>query len=644
MEAASSDENEEAVEHVWQSREVQWSAASGVLLAVGFAVETLTHYEGLAVAIWIAATAAGIRYFAAEAIEELWSEREIGIELLMTVAAVTAGLLGLWEEAAMLAFLYSISEALEEFTEDRTRGAIRALMDLAPKRVQLIDSTGNQTEIALEDLAVDDRFLVRPGESVATDGTVVDGDSAVDESAVTGESVPIAKHPGDRVFAGTLNTTGALVVTATATAADNTLAKIVELVTEAQEQKGRTEQFMTRFSRRYSPAVLALGIAVAIGWGLIGGDWNEALIRAATVIVAAAPCALVISVPVTYVAAMGRGGRSGILIKGGIHLEELAQVNVMALDKTGTITQGRPQLDRITTAADTDDDRALALAAAIEQRSEHPLARAVLAAASERGVTIPAIEDFASLPGAGAQAVIAGTTYTIGSPALMRERSLDLAAFDADIAQMQDAGATAIVLADTAHVVAVLAVADTIRPAAAAAIAELHDIGVTSVVMLTGDNERTAAAVAAEVGIDDYHANLKPQDKVDAIKTLTGTGGRVAMVGDGVNDAPALATASVGIAMGAAGSDAALETADVALMSDDIAKLPEAIALGRRTRTVVRQNLVLSLVILAVLVPGALFGLLSLPAAVIAHEASELIVITNGARLARNKTGRRTAQ
>jgi Cd2+/Zn2+-exporting ATPase len=637
MNATSVEETEEAVEHVWQSREVQWSAASGVLLAVGFLVEVLTDYEGLAVGIWIAATAAGIRFFAWEAIEELWSEREVGIELLMTVAALTAGVLGLWEEAAMLAFLYSISEALEEFTEDRTRGAIRALMDLAPKRVRRIDDTGAQTEIALEDLRVDDRFLVRPGESVATDGIVVDGDSSVDESAVTGESVPVDKHPGDRVFAGTLNAEGALVVTATATAADNTLAKIVQLVTDAQQQKGKTEQFMTRFSRRYSPAVLALGIAVAVVGGLIGGDWNEALIRAATVIVAAAPCALVISVPVTYIAAMGRGGRSGILIKGGIHLEELAQVDVMALDKTGTITQGRPQLDRLVTATGVGDDEALRLAAAIEQRSEHPLARAVLAAAKDRDLNIPALEAFTSLPGAGAEATVGGAAYTIGSPALMRDRGLDLAGLDSDIVRMQDDGATAIVLADTEQVLAVLAVADTIRPAATAAIAELHHIGIGTVAMLTGDNERTAAAVAAQVGIDEFHANLKPQDKVDAIRTLSGTHGRVAMVGDGVNDAPALATASVGIAMGAAGSDAAIETADVALMSDDIAKLPEAIRLGRRTRRVVRQNLVLSLLILAVLVPGALFGLLTLPVAVIAHELSELAVITNGARLARKK-------
>jgi Cd2+/Zn2+-exporting ATPase len=635
-------ENDEATERIWQNREVQWSAASGLLVVIGFIVELLLHNERAATAIWVLATIAGVRFFAREALEELWREREIGIELLMTVATVTAGFLGLWEEAAMLAFLYSISEALEEFTEDRTRGAIRALMDLAPRRVQRLDGDGNQTEIASEDLVLGDRFLVRPGESIATDGTVMDGASNVNEAAVTGESVPVAKEVGSRVFAGTLNAEGALVVEATATAADNTLAKIVQLVTEAQEQKGRSEQFMTRFSRRYSPAVLALGAVVGVVIGVASGDWNEGLIRGATVLVAAAPCALVISIPVTYIAAMGRGGRRGILIKGGIHLEELAKIRVMALDKTGTITEGKPRLERIETIQGVDPDEALQLAAAIEQRSEHPLARAVLDEARQRGLSIPAIESFTSLTGAGAEATMDGTRYVIGSPALMQQRNLSTDGLQSVIAEMQDNGATAILLADHKQVLAVLAVADTVRVGAEAAIRDLHRIGVAKVVMLTGDNQRTAAAVARRVGLDDYRADLKPEDKVKEVRALTASDGLVGMVGDGVNDAPALAAASVGIAMGAAGSDAALETADVALMSDDIGKLAEAVQLGRRTRTVVRQNLTLSLAILVVLVPGALFGLLSLPVAVIAHEVSELVVIANGARMAKGSSKERS--
>lgn len=633
MNTTHDDDDDEAVEHVWQSRPVRWSAAAGLLTAVGFAIEHWADADPVATALFVAATLCGVRFFALEAIRALWREREVGIELLMTVAAFTAGALGMWEEAAMLAFLYSISEALEEFTEDRTRGAIRALMDLAPKRVQLIDADGRQTEIDLEDLHVGQRFLVRPGESVATDGTVIEGTSSVNEAAITGEAMPISKQPSSKVFAGTLNEQGALVIEATASASDNTLAKIVELVTEAQEQKGSGEQFMTRFSRRYSPAVLLLGIVIAVVGGL-AGDWNEALIRAATVLVAAAPCALVISIPVTYVAAMGRGSRRGILIKGGIHLEELAKIRVVALDKTGTITAGAPRLAD-SHASGVSDDELLRIAAAIEQRSEHPLAQAIVTAASERSVEVPTVSHFNSLPGAGAEATIDGHTYTIGSPALMEARGLELGDLEQKVQTMQDDGATAVLVADGDRILGALGIADTIRPTASDMITRLHDIGVERVVMLTGDNKRTAAAVARQVGLDDFRANLKPADKAREIAAMQAETGHVAMVGDGVNDAPALAAAEVGIAMGAAGSDVALETADVALMADDLSKLPEALELGRRTRAVVRQNLGLSMAILVVLVPGALLGWLSLPIAVLAHELTELVVILNGARMAR---------
>jgi len=628
------DDDEEAVEHVWQSRPVRWSAAAGLLTAIGFIVEHFTSADPVATALFVVATLCGIRFFALEALEEFWKEREVGIELLMTVAALTAGGLGLWEEAAMLAFLYSISEALEEFTEDRTRGAIRALMDLAPKRVQRIDDAGNQTEIGIEELEIGQRFLVRPGESIATDGTVVEGTSNVNEAAITGEALPIAKQPESKVFAGTLNEQGALVIEATASSEDNTLAKIVQLVTEAQEQKGVGEQFMTRFARRYSPAVLGAGVLIAAVGGL-AGNWSDALERAATVLVAAAPCALVISIPVTYVAAMGRGSRRGILIKGGIHLEELAKVQVVALDKTGTITAGTPQVSAVSPTNDLTESQLLGLAAAIEQRSEHPLAQAIVTAARDQSIEVPQVADFNSLPGAGAQASIDGRNYVIGSPALMTARGLALEGLESTVQQLQDDGATAVLLADDKRVLGAIGVADTIRPTATETIRRLHQIGVKQVVMLTGDNRRTAAAVAQQVGVDDFRADLHPADKAREIARMQKETGHVAMVGDGVNDAPALAAAEVGIAMGAAGSDVALETADVALMADDLSKLPEALELGRRTRKVVRQNLALSMLILAVLVPGALFGVLSLPVAVLAHELTELAVILNGARMAR---------
>ena len=634
VDGSGADEAEEAPKHLWDSREVRWSALSGVLLAVGFAVDHLGVDGAAVIAIYVASTVAGLRFFAVEAVSELIEERVVGIELLMTVAALVAGVLGLWEEAAALAFLYSISESLEEFTEDRTRGAIRALMDLAPKRViRLVD--GREEEIDLDALVVGDRFLVRPGQGVATDGRVLEGSSAVNEAAVTGESVPVEKQIGDGVFAGTLNTTGALEIEATATAADNTLAKIVHLVTEAQEEKGRGEQFMSRFARRYSPAVLVTGAAVAVIGGLATGDWSNWAERAATVIVAAAPCALVIAIPVSYVAAIGNASRKGILIKGGIYLEELAQLGVLALDKTGTITQGTPRLVEVEPAPGRDRDEVVALAAGVEARSEHPLARAIVAGAEESDVVVAPVEGFESLTGAGARGRVGGHEVLVASPGHIRDAGVALDGLAETVPRLQSAGQTAVVVVVDGEAWGVLGIADTIRPQARDAIADLHRVGVERLVMLTGDNETTARTIADSVGIDEVRADLSPEDKSRIIGELVASDGHVGMVGDGVNDAPALAAASVGITMGTAGSDVALETADVALMADDLSKLTEALRIGRRTRAIVRQNIVLSLIILAVLVPGALIGRFSLPVAVLAHELSELFVIANGLRLAR---------
>ena len=628
------EQEEEAPEHLWQSREVRWSALSGLLLAVGFVADRLGAGHPAVNVIYVAATLAGVRFFALEALEELREKREVGIELLMTVAALVAGGLGLWGEAATLAFLYSISEALEEFTEDRTRGAIRALMDLAPKRVIRLRD-GREEEVGLDELVVGDRFLVRPGQAVATDGTVVEGGSAINQAAVTGESVPVEKAVGDKVFAGTLNTTGALVVEATATAADNTLAKIVHLVTEAQEEKGRGEQFMARFARRYSPAVLLVGAAVAVIGGLATGDWSTWAQRAATVLVAAAPCALVISIPVSYVAAIGNASRKGILIKGGIYLEELAQIRVLALDKTGTITRGRPQVVDVEPAAGRAADDVVRLAAAVEARSEHPLAGAVVGYARDAGFDVPPAEDFEALTGAGARARVDGHDVVVGSPSHMQRAGVDLGRLASVVPKLQEAGRTAVVVAVDDQAWGLLGIADVVRPQARDAIADLHQVGLERLVMLTGDNQITATAIAREVGVDEIRADLAPADKSRIVGELAAAYGHVGMVGDGVNDAPALAAASVGIAMGSAGSDVALETADVALMADDLSKLTEALRIGRRTRTIVRQNVALGLLILVVLVPGSLVGVFTLPIAVLAHELSELVVIGNGLRLAR---------
>ena len=625
----------EVAKPMWESREVRWSAASGILLAIGFLAGPAGATGSVTSGIYVVGTVVGLRFFALEGFEVLIRHKVVGIELLMAVAAVTAGVLGLWGEAATLAFLYSISEALEEFTEDRTRNAIRALMDLAPKRVTRLASNGEEEIVELDQIDVGDRFLVRPGQGVATDGVVDEGNSAVDESAVTGESIPVEKGPGDQVFAGTLNASGALVVTASATSVDNTLAKIVQLVTEAQQQKGHSERFMRRFSRRYSPAVLVAGVLVAIIGGALTGDWETWAVRAATVIVAAAPCALVISIPVTYVAAMGSAGRRGVLIKGGVHLEELAAMRVLALDKTGTLTRAQPTVTEIHPVADIDERQLVAVAAGVERRSEHPLALAISRYAHSVGVDLPEVSAFRSLVGAGAEATINGTDYVVGSARLMEERRIDLGDISRVVEALQAQGDTAVVIADAERVLGVVGISDSVRPDAAEAMLQLRSVGIERLVMLTGDNSRTAAAVADQVGINDYFAELRPEDKSETVAALKLAYGNVGMVGDGINDTPALAAASVGIAMGAAGSDVALETADVVLMADDLRKLVDAVEIGRRTRRVVRQNLVMSAMILAVLVPGALVGWFTLPVAVLAHELSELVVIGNGIRVAR---------
>ena len=624
-----------SVERPWESRPVRWSASAGVLLALGFVATVAGVSATVSTVVYIVATVVGARFFAAEAVEELLEEHEIGIELLMTAAILVAGLVGEWGEAAALAFLYSISEALEEFTEDRTRAAIRKLLDLAPRRVTRLRADGTEEEVDLDELEVGDRFVVRPGQNVATDGVVEEGRTAIDESAVTGESVPVEKQPGDRVFAGTSNAHGALVVEATATAANNTLAKVVELVSEAQASKGRGERFMERFARVYSPVVLGVGALIAVAGGAVTGEWSVWLLRAATVLVAAAPCALVISIPVTYVAAIGNASRKGVLIKGGVYLEELGRLRAVAMDKTGTLTRGQPKVVDVRPTGGRSVGEVLAVAAAVERRSEHPLARAVVAAADERGVDAPGADGLEATTGGGAHATVKGTRHAIGSPAFIEGQGHDLAAVAADVETLEAQGNTVIVLADERNVLGVLAIADTVRDQSARAVAELHQLGVEHVVMLTGDNPRTAQAIAGQVGIDEVGASLSPEDKARYVQRLIERYDHVAMVGDGINDAPPLATASVGIAMGTAGSDIAIETADVALMADDLDKLTEALRVGQRTRRVVRQNLVLSFVILSILVPGALIGLIGLPLAVLAHELSELAVILNGTRMAR---------
>ena len=626
----------------WRNPKVIASVVSGVLLLIGYVLSAFGVPAGVSAGCYVAAILIGGYYFGKEAIEDLVFKREVGIELLMSTAAVVAALLGELGEAAMLVFLYSISEAAEGYTEEKTRSAIRALMDLTPKHA-LVRRDGRESEIPVEELQVDDVFIVKPGQAIATDGEVAIGSSSVNQAPVTGESVPVEKQPGDAVFAGTINGEGALEIRATKTAADNTIARIIQMVEEAQEKKGKSQRFVERFGTRYSPAVLLAGVLVAILPPLLGGGlWSVWITRATVFIVAAAPCALAISIPITLVATLGTAARQGVLIKGGLYVEELARVRVVALDKTGTITRGEPEVTDVAPFRDGPESyaestiRLIAVAAGLEGLSQHPLAKAVIRYAEQQRIAPVEIADFRSMTGAGATASWNGTKIYVGSPDLFQTTlHLDLTRFNTQIQLLQQQGKTVILVGNEKQVWGLIAIADTIRANAVQAIRALHSIGIEKVVMLTGDNKRTAEAIARQTGIDEVYSDLKPEDKSIKVRELAQRYGHVAMVGDGVNDAPALAEATVGVAMGAAGTDVALETADVALMGDDLEKLVYGLRLARRNQAVVRQNLGLSALVISVLVIGAVSGLLSLPVAVLGHEVSEFIVIGSGLRMFR---------
>jgi len=606
---------------------------AGLLLLAGIVLELIDAPQALAIAAFVAAIPIGAWFFAQEGWEEFIEEREIGIEALMLLAAAGCIVFGLWEEAAALVFLYSLAEAIEELTFTRTRSAIRELLDLAPKQARRLTG-GREETIDADQLRVGDVIVVRPGEALPTDGVILEGSSTFNEAPVTGESVPVEKGPGQQVFAGTVNGQRAVEVKVTRPYADNTLQRIVRLVEQAQSQKSRAQRFVDRFATRYSPAVLLAAVLVAVIGGLVDGDWTEWALRGVIVLVAGAPCALVMSVPVAAAAAISRAGRDGILVKGGLQLEALGRIQAVAFDKTGTLTKGTPEVTDVIPLNGYDRHQALALAAAVEARSEHPLAQAIVTRAREEGIEPAAAQQFEALVGHGAIAQVDGTEVWVGSPELVAQRAA-AGELPADVGRLQDEGKTVVFVGQDDRLLALVALRDEPRPEAARAIAELRRLGVKHISMLTGDSQRTARAIAAQLGLDAHYAELKPEDKVTQIRRLHDEHGAVAMVGDGINDAPALAAADVGIAMGTAGTDAAIEAADVALMADDITKVAQALSLGRRATRISRQNLLFSVVLLAVLIPSAIAGVLTVVVAVAVHEVSELLAVGNGLRAAK---------
>jgi Cd2+/Zn2+-exporting ATPase len=607
-------------------------------------------------ALYLIAYLSGGFYSVQEAWETL-KQRQFDVNFLMIIAAAGAALVGQPKEGAVLMFLFSLSNTLETYAMGRTHASVRALLDMTPKEAEVYRG-GKLVRVPVEELAVGEVVLVRPGAQIPADGLVVSGESAVNEASITGESMPVEKRAGLRAFAGTLNGQGALEVRVTTAVQDSTLARIVQVVREAREQKAASQDFTDRvIGQYYAYAVVGITLlAILIPLAFLGWDLKTTLYRAMTLMVVASPCALVISIPATLLSALASAARNGVLFKGGAHLEAAARIKVVAFDKTGTLTTGRPgvvavipvggpgrlpaSLPCLACHSRPHDDqlgdltpeqlRLLAVAAAIEQFSEHPLARAVLKGAQERGIEVPEAANFEALTGAGATATVCDRPLRIGRPTLFKQLTPDV---QIEIEAQERQGRTVVVLGQGEQAWGLIAIADTVRSEAAAAVARLKQTGVERVVLLTGDNHNVAEVLGTALGVDEIRAELLPHQKVEAIKELQQRYGPVAMVGDGVNDAPALVTAALGVAMGAAGTDVALESADVLLMADDLARLPRALRLARRARVVVRQNLAFAFGVMATLMLLSILGSVPLPLGVVGHEGSTLLVVANGLRL-----------
>ncbi|WP_031068360.1 heavy metal translocating P-type ATPase [Streptomyces sp. NRRL WC-3742] len=575
-------------------------------------------------------------------------EKTLDVDLLMIVAALGAAAVGQVMDGALLIVIFATSGALEALATARTADSVRGLLDLAPATATRLLPGGAEETVATAALAVGDTVLVRPGERIGADGRVADGASEVDQATITGEPLPVAKQPGDEVFAGTLNGTGALRVTVERDASDSVIARIVRMVEEASETKAPTQLFIEKVEQRYSLGMVAATLAVFAVPLAFGAALTGSLLRAMTFMIVASPCAVVLATMPPLLSAIANAGRHGVLVKSAVVMERLGQVDAVALDKTGTLTEGTPRLTDLRPLAGsglTEDDL-LTLAAAAEHPSEHPIARAVVDAARTRGLTLPPAEDFASTPGAGITAAAGGRILALGAPARMISGRTDPASAYAAVlaAELEEAGRTAVLVEADGVPVGVLGIADRLRPDAASTVTALTALTGRTPVLVTGDNPRAAARLAAEVGITDVRAALLPQDKVAAVREQEAAGRRTLVIGDGVNDAPALAAAHTGIAMGRAGSDLALETADAVVVRDELATVPAVVALSRRARSLVVQNLVIASVFISVLVVWDLVATLPLPLGVLGHEGSTVIVGLNGLRLLREAAWTRARQ
>jgi len=626
--------------------------ASGVLILAGFTAHAVLHgdffhallgtggeahrYPLPSILLFAAASVAGSWFIAPKAWAAARRVRP-DMNLLMTVAVIGAMAVGEWLEAATVAFLFSLSLLLESWSVGRARRAIKSLLDVTPPTARYIcPHDGDVMERPVGQIDVGVTVLVRPGERLPLDGVVTKGSTAVNQAPITGESVPVLKEPGDEVWAGTINETGVIEFRVTRAAEDTALSRIIRMVEEAQSRRAPSEQWVEKFARYYTPAMMLLAVLVALVPPLLfDGAWGAWFYEALVLLVIACPCALVISTPVSIVSALSAAAKAGVLVKGGAFLEAAASLKVIALDKTGTVTRGHPEIQRLLPLNGHTEIELLERASALETHSDHPLAQAILRYATARQVSVPAAEGFRIFKGKGAEGLIGGQLFWLGSHRLLHEKGMETPEVHQQIEGMEDLGHSVVVIGNENHVCGLISIADTIRAEASAAIRQMKSLGVAHIVMLTGDNAGTAQAVARAVAISDVRAELLPEDKLHAVEGFVRDVGPTAMIGDGINDAPALAAATLGIAMGAAGSDAAIETADIALMSDDLSKIPWLIAHAQRTLRVIRQNIFFALGVKAVFMVLTLLNMGTLWMAIAADMGASIIVILNALRLLR---------
>ncbi len=636
FEAVLADQPSRKKNTFWQRQGVFiLTLTSGLFVATGLVLSYFHVPETFTIPIYVVAILSGGYRVARKGIQEA-RHLSLGMNFLMTIAVAGAVIIGEWSEGAMVVFLFSLAQWLEARSMDRARRSIQSLMEITPNIALVKTEQGVQT-LPVEEITPGQRIIIKPGERIPLDGRVIEGASYVDQSPITGESAPVKKSAGEEVFAGTINQQGTLEVQVERQFQDTTLARIIHLVEEAQAQKAPTQRFVEKFARFYTPAVVVLAMLLTLVPPLLfGAPFEVWFYRALVLLVIACPCALVISTPVTIVSGLTNAARNGILIKGGAYLEDFEHIRVMAFDKTGTLTLGKPRVEQVIPVNHTTEPELLAIAASIEARSEHPIARAIVEYADSRNIPAEPITAFQALTGKGARAVLNGETYYVGNHRLFEENGWCDEQIHPHLEKFRSRHHTVVIVGNRKQILGVISIADAPRPDAPLAIADLKRAGIRKTVMLTGDNFATAEAIARELGIDEFRAELLPEDKVTVIQELTSRYGRTAMVGDGINDAPALAVAEIGISMGASATDTALETADIALMNDDLRKIAFLKHLSRKTLRIIRENIFIALFLKGIFVMLAIPGLATLWMAVFADMGASLLVVFNGLRVLRS--------